>query len=477
MAEPNKMLEETANYLLNHCFVLGGVEDQRAKYLYVQDHLPEVRAVFAPLGYAVTLYPAPLQAAALVNEHEGSQARLLKYESILLLVLRLLYLQKRESLAASADQVLVTVEEVQTELQISRVGQIEQLKEFLDLNNMSESEILAAQEELAAILGTNKENQEDEEDENEASSDSSEEVVSVESDDYSIPKSILETANAMYVDEKMKMSSSFDDLADILSNTYQASLKRCDLSSAETMNEINDWVNEKTHGLIPSILDEPMDPSIRMTLLNAVYFKAAWVNAFEKELTDKQIFHGKEGDTSVDMMHQQDHFEYAENDEYQMIRLPYHGGCEMTVYLPKDSITTDKWSEKDYLYQLGLEADKQEWDRREVSLSMPKFEMEYGKELKDILKELGLEAIFDGCIYDRLTDEEMAVGSIYHKTAIKNDENGTEAAAVTMALMEAMALLPEDDIVEMNMDHPFYFTISNTETGLKLFEGCVYNLK
>ena len=108
------MLEETANYLLNHCFLLGSVEDQRAKYLYVQDHLDEVRAVFAPLGYSVLLYPAPLQAAALVN---GSQARLLKYESILLLVLRLLYLQKRESLAANADEVLVTVEEVQTELQ------------------------------------------------------------------------------------------------------------------------------------------------------------------------------------------------------------------------------------------------------------------------------------------------------------------------------------------------------------------------
>lgn len=384
-----------------------------------------------------------------------------------------------EKLTAKNENVFISSYSIATALTLlshcsESGGQIEQLKEFLDLNNMSESEILAAQEELAALLGTNKENQGDE---SEASSDSSEEVVSVESDDYSVPKSILETANAMYVDEKMKMSSSFDDLADILSNTYQASLKRCDLSSEETMNEINDWVNEKTHGLIPSILDEPMDPGIRMTLLNAVYFKAAWVNAFEKELTDKQIFHGKEGDISVDMMHQQDHFEYAENDEYQMIRLPYHGGCEMTVYLPKDSITTDKWSEKDYLYQLGLEADKQEWDRREVSLSMPKFEMEYGNELKDILKELGLEGIFDGCIYDRLTDEEMAVGSIYHKTAIKNDENGTEAAAVTMMLMEAMALLPEDDIVEMNMDHPFYFTISNTETGLKLFEGCVYNLK
>ena len=98
------LLEETANYLLNHCFVLGCVEEQRAKYLYIQDHLNEVRAVFKPLGYAVLLYPAPMQAAALVNEHEGSQARLL-------------YLQKRESLAASADEVLVTVEEVQAELQ------------------------------------------------------------------------------------------------------------------------------------------------------------------------------------------------------------------------------------------------------------------------------------------------------------------------------------------------------------------------
>ena len=85
------LLEETANYLLNHCFVLGCVEEQRAKYLYIQDHLNEVRAVFKPLGYAVLLYPAPMQAAALVNEHEGSQARLLKYESILLLVLRLFF--------------------------------------------------------------------------------------------------------------------------------------------------------------------------------------------------------------------------------------------------------------------------------------------------------------------------------------------------------------------------------------------------
>ncbi len=53
------LLEETANYLLNHCFVLGCVEEQRAKYLYIQDHLNEVRAVFKPLGYAVLCTPRP----------------------------------------------------------------------------------------------------------------------------------------------------------------------------------------------------------------------------------------------------------------------------------------------------------------------------------------------------------------------------------------------------------------------------------
>ncbi len=112
-----QMLEEVANQLLNHCYLVGGAEEMRAQYLWAQDHMEALRAVFAPLGYTVSLYPSPMRVVALVNEHEGAGARLLKYESILLLILRLLYLQKREDLTTGADQVLVTVEEIQTELQ------------------------------------------------------------------------------------------------------------------------------------------------------------------------------------------------------------------------------------------------------------------------------------------------------------------------------------------------------------------------
>lgn len=366
-----------------------------------------------------------------------------------------------EKLTADKENVFLSSYSIATALTLlshcSEGGdQIEQLKSFLGMEDLTEDEILTAQKALTALLGANKEGS--------------------ETDEYGYPKSILETANAVYIDDKLKTVSAFDDLTNIFSDTYQASLKKCDLSTEDTMNEINAWVNDKTHGLIDSILTEPMSESVRMTLFNAVYFKAAWIREFSEELTDKQIFHGAKGDTTVDMMHQQAHFDYAESDDYQMVRLPYYGNCEMTVYLPKDEATADKWSEEGYLSALVEDASDEEWSSHEISLSMPKFELEYGAELEDILQELGIEKIFNEQVYDRLSDEKLSVGFVYHKTAIKNDENGTEAAAVTMMIMEAMALQPEEEVVEMNMDHPFYFTISNTEAGLKLFEGCVYNL-
>ena len=379
-----------------------------------------------------------------------------------------------EKLTADKENVFLSSYSIATALTLlSHCGedgdQIEQLKSFLGMEDLTEEEVLTAQKALTAMLGANTEAKENDSTENTV-------TIGMSTDEYGNPKSILETANAVYIDDELKTVPAFEDLKTLFSDTYQATLKTCDLSTEDTMNEINAWVKERTHGLIDSILSAPMSDDVRMTLLNAVYFKASWIKEFSEELTDKQTFHGAKGDTTIDMMHQEDHFDYAQNDDYQMIRLPYYGDSEMTVYLPKDAATADKWSDEGYLATLVQDADAQEWDNHKVSLSMPKFEMEYGIELKDILKELGVEKIFDNNVYDRLSDEALSVGSVYHKTAIKNDENGTEAAAVTMMMMEAMALLPEEEVVQMNIDHPFYFTISNTETGLKLFEGCVYNL-
>jgi len=110
-------VKEVANYLLNHCFLPSQAEELREKHYYAVNHLEELRRIFKPLGYTVVYHPSPLKVIALVNEFEGNQARLNKYESILLLIFRLLYLQKREKLSMDGEHVTVTVGEVREEFQ------------------------------------------------------------------------------------------------------------------------------------------------------------------------------------------------------------------------------------------------------------------------------------------------------------------------------------------------------------------------
>ena len=110
-------VREVANYLLNHCFLPSQAEDLLEKHYYAVNHLEELRRIFKPLGYTVVYHSAPLKVIALVSEYEGNQAKLNKYESILLLIFRLLYLQKREKLSLDGAHVVATVGEIQEEYQ------------------------------------------------------------------------------------------------------------------------------------------------------------------------------------------------------------------------------------------------------------------------------------------------------------------------------------------------------------------------
>ena len=106
--------EELANYLLNHCFIIGTLESTRKKYYQLTNNEEEMQAVFRPLGYSIVINRS-LRVAHLVNLHELGRVDLKKYESIFLLILRLLYVEKRETLTVSEQLVIVTVEEVKTE--------------------------------------------------------------------------------------------------------------------------------------------------------------------------------------------------------------------------------------------------------------------------------------------------------------------------------------------------------------------------
>jgi hypothetical protein len=110
----DELREELANYLLNHCFVIGNLETTREKYYLISNNEPELQEIFRPIGYSIVINRT-LRVAQLVNLRSAGRIELRKYESILLLILRLLYVEKRESLSVSEQLVVITVEEVEAE--------------------------------------------------------------------------------------------------------------------------------------------------------------------------------------------------------------------------------------------------------------------------------------------------------------------------------------------------------------------------
>lgn len=106
--------EEIANYLLNNCFLIGNVDSTREKYYYVINHEEAFRNIFQPIGYTLVIH-RNLRVVQLVNNHGTGRLSLKKYESIMLLIFRLLYVEKRESLSTNIDEVVATVEEVKNE--------------------------------------------------------------------------------------------------------------------------------------------------------------------------------------------------------------------------------------------------------------------------------------------------------------------------------------------------------------------------
>ena len=141
--------EEIANYLLNNCFLMGTVDTTREQYYYVINHEESFRQIFLPIGYTLVVH-RNLRVIQLINNHGSGRVILKKYESIILLILRLLYVEKRESLSTSEDRVFATVEEIKNEyekLNLSRKFDRVLLEE--SLRNIKRYNLLKVEDRLS----------------------------------------------------------------------------------------------------------------------------------------------------------------------------------------------------------------------------------------------------------------------------------------------------------------------------------------
>lgn len=282
---------------------------------------------------------------------------------------------------------------------------------------------------------------------------------------------VISSANSVWIDEGFTVKKSY---VEHLSADYQAQAFTQDFADPATLQAVNGWCSEHTSGRIDEILKE-LTPDMVMILANALYFKASWLDEFPSYNTRDGVFHGSEGDETVPFMSQKREFDYAEYAGNQIIKLPYEGGrYSMYILLPSESL--DVVAAGRYLTAYGVRQVMPMLKKTLVDIKLPKFRIESDMGLIPVLESMGVKAAFTSSAdFSGMSRASLAVSEVIQKTFIEVGEKGTEAAAVTAAVMKLTSARPVP-VLKMIVDRPFYYMIADMETENILFAGRVMNL-
>lgn len=274
---------------------------------------------------------------------------------------------------------------------------------------------------------------------------------------------VFETANGVWAATGYPL---LDGYKALMATSYDTEVDNVDFGTQEGIETINGWVSEKTHQLIPSILDEP-DDDIAVLLANALYFNGCWATPFINDLTQKETFHLVDGSKmEVEMMKAEDiSCRSTTSDKFKTVTLPYGlGAFSMTIFLPVERQGIPQLTYEDWLAATDANAPVKEYE-----LWLPKFEIEGKYDMVDIFKSLGMAEVFGGAAdFSEMSDGGLFIGDIFQSGKICVNEKGTEAAAVTVVEMSWGIPSPSETFV---VDHPFYFTLENNVTHTILFIG------
>lgn len=285
----------------------------------------------------------------------------------------------------------------------------------------------------------------------------------------------LEIANSLWGEKGLNFKESFQA---VIKDHYGGGLETVEFSRdpESARSRINNWVSERTRERIQDLFPSgTIHSDTRLVLANAIYMKGAWRHKFEEYATKSEDFHLlDDGAVKTPMMNQTERFLYAETGGVQIVQLPYEGGpVAMLIALPKAGEFTEYESKLDAKRLADLAADLKPV---KVRLTMPRFEFSAGFSLAEPLVQLGMRDAFTAnhADFSGMTDDaRLKIDAVVHKTFIRVDEKGTEAAAATGVSVGVTSMPPPEKIVEMRIDRPFVFVIQNTKTGAVLFMGRV----
>lgn len=288
----------------------------------------------------------------------------------------------------------------------------------------------------------------------------------------------LNIANSVWINKDktpQNFSNTFEEAA---TDYYNADIRTTTDKTA--VSEINSWVDSKTDGKIAQIIQAPAD--FWAMLVNAIYFKGAWLDEFDPDFTVEDTFTNADGTKAqTDFMTKIDWLNYAEIDNVQIIELPYLN-IEESFSPDGEYIDSKHYRDLDVSMFLIMSDNKDiyfddvlrnaTFNSQYIQLSVPKFKIDCSVSLNEMLNNIGIHTAFDAnsAHFEGLFDNgNMYISDAVHKTYIDVDEKGTEAAAVTAVAMAGSALPPQP--TPLKFDRPFTFVIRDNVTGESLFMG------
>lgn len=260
------------------------------------------------------------------------------------------------------------------------------------------------------------------------------------------------------------------EFLDANTQNYNSEVAALNFGDPAALTTINGWVDQKTNGLIETILDE-IPANAVMYLINAIYFKGAWRKEFDPQYTTDATFYLEDGSQQpVKMMtHGQTTLPYFTTSTFEAVDLAYADSIySMSIFLPKVGISVNELANT--LSQNNWNTWLDSFQPQEMFFSMPKFKMEYKEKLNRSLTQLGMGIAFGpGADFSGINGTGgLYIDEAIHKSFIEVNEEGTEAAAVTsIGIVETS--LPS--IPVFFVDRPFLFTIRENKTGSILFFG------
>lgn len=283
----------------------------------------------------------------------------------------------------------------------------------------------------------------------------------------------LNIANSIWIKKGEKINN------DYIKNTeknFDARVSELDFSDPGSVDVINKWIKKETNGKIEKMLDSPIDPLIVMYLVNAIYFKGEWSEPFNPNITKDWTFHQYGGgEQTVKMMSRKDSYKFLQSRDFKAVRLPYgNGNTSMSIILPDEGVDINEFIDnldRDTWYDIRgtMRGD-------EVEVKIPRFTMEYGiKSLNDSLKSLGMEVAFSETADFSGIRDYVCISEVLHKAIIEVNEEGSTAAASTVAAMTPAAA-PVKEPLTFIADRPFIFLITEDTTGTILFMGKVLSI-